>query len=145
MCHEVLFRSWAEKVAYLDGTAREAASHPEITRIAEGLMHLSEAERAASILAFVQKLPRLVDPGPEEFSSPERVLARGDDCDGKAVLFTALARAAGLPARVRGVLPSALGAQGPGGHIQAEVIAAGRQLVAEVTERVPLGVSLVMR
>jgi len=60
----------------------------------------SHASRAAAIQDFVRRMPFSASAHGSEVRASEVLRAGGGDCHSKGVLFTALCRAAGLPARL---------------------------------------------
>jgi transglutaminase-like putative cysteine protease len=100
------FRSGREKACYLDGRAREDARLPAVRALAATVRHLPPAARVEALYRRVRDGIRYRhDPPPEELADAATVLETGaDDCDGKAALLVSLLLAAGVEARVRGVL-----------------------------------------
>ena len=88
---------WLQETRQLD------LSHPRLRITAQKIAQSRQtlAARAAAIQDFVRRLPYSASVRPAQRRASE-VLRRGQgDCHAKAVLFTALCRAAGLPARVQ--------------------------------------------
>ena len=103
----VAFKSDLEKLAFMNAGAARDAKHPEISRVARALVANIRPDdwrgMASEIHRFVRDGIRYThDPNRRELlMSAADTLARGaDDCDGKARLAVALARAAGLEAVV---------------------------------------------
>ncbi|MGV3494769.1 MAG: transglutaminase-like domain-containing protein [Ramlibacter sp.] len=89
--------------AWLGETPQLDLSHPRLRITAQKLTQCLQTmpERAAAVQAFVRRLPLSAAPQPGT-APASRILERGHgDAHAKAVLFTALCRAAGLPARVQ--------------------------------------------
>lgn len=88
---------------WLDETRQLDLSHPRLRITAQKIAHSRQtlAARAAAIQDFVRRLPYSAAARPGAARASE-VLRRGQgDCHAKAVLFTAMCRAVGLPARVQ--------------------------------------------
>lgn len=87
---------------WLDETSQLDLSHPRLRITAHKLTQSRQTvpARAAAIQDFVRRLPFAAS-ATHEAATASAVLQRGrGDCHSKALLFTALCRAAGLPARV---------------------------------------------
>lgn len=92
----------AQHVSWLEDTPQLDLSHPKLRITAHKLTQSRQTlhERAAAIHDFVRRMPFSAVPGAHELKASE-ILARGaGDCHAKGVLFIALCRAAGLPARL---------------------------------------------
>lgn len=115
-----MFADYVAKTRYLDGAAREDAMHPAILALGARFRPLPPAARAEALFAFVRwRVAYQDDVNGEEFDSSVITIYRGaDDCDGSARALVALALAAGLEARIRGVV-SGDGAELE--HVQAEL------------------------
>lgn len=127
-----------EKAERLDANASLDTRFPEVQHLAErfGAAHPDPLDRARAMHRYVRDtIGYRRDPGGiEEFADSGHVLhVREDDCDGKARLFVALCRAAGLLARIRPVATPARGFY----HVQAEVdpFRTGRWMLAELILR----------
>ncbi|MFO0562420.1 MAG: transglutaminase domain-containing protein [Polyangiales bacterium] len=121
----------AKRVALLDALATDAMRMPAVQQLA-GLVPRAAGDRARAetLLALVHKLTYRADPpGEEVFQTADETIARGGDCEDLATLFVALARLAGLRARVvwlnQQIHGSALN------HVFAQVFVDGRWLDAE--------------
>jgi transglutaminase-like putative cysteine protease len=87
---------------WLVDTRQLDLSHPKLRITAHKLTQAKQtlAARAGAIHDFVRRLPFAASADSHTLSASE-VLSRGSgDCHSKGVLFTALCRAAGLPARL---------------------------------------------
>ena len=118
----VAFSGGLEKARWLDSASKGDADHVAVRRLAARFRSLPPMRRAAALHQWVRDRIRYVrDPGREQFADATTVLQRRfDDCDGKARLFVALARAAGLEARIRPIMHG-----DDFVHVQAEVRLAG--------------------
>lgn len=89
----------AARVRLLETLADEDAASPPLRALAARLP-ARPRERAGLALLLAQRAPFTADPSGEWFQSAPWTVAHGGDCDDHAEFFVALARAAGLRARV---------------------------------------------
>lgn len=108
---------WIDGMAYVD--AKQELVRDFAARCAFAFDPNDRAGLARTLQRFVRDSIRYVpDPTFEEISDSQTILERAyGDCDDKARLFTALARAVGLDARVRPVQDE----EGLFYHVQCEV------------------------
>jgi hypothetical protein len=87
---------WLQETAQLD------ISDPKLRITAQKLTQSlqSHAARAAAIHHFVRRMPFIASPDARTHRASVVLREGGGDCHSKGVLFTALCRAAGLPARL---------------------------------------------
>jgi transglutaminase-like putative cysteine protease len=92
----------AEPDNWLRETAQLDLSEPKLRITAQKLTQSrqSRAERAAAIHAFVRRMPFSASPSGAGVRASEVLRDARGDCHSKGVLFTALCRAADLPARL---------------------------------------------
>lgn len=125
----ISWRTPKEKARWLDEAAQNDARLPLTRRLAVTVARKTDPNRkdllAEELHRFVRDSIRYVhDPSFEEFASSDVTLQRGiGDCDDKARLFVALARAVGLEAHIRPVFDAA----GNFVHVQAVVRWPGSQ------------------
>jgi transglutaminase-like putative cysteine protease len=103
----VVFARETDKGVYLDGSARVDALRPELVALVARLRAVPYEQRARLVFAFVRRRVHWREDagGQESFADAWTVLRDGvDDCDGSARALVALALAAGLEARIRGVM-----------------------------------------
>lgn len=88
--------TWLEETRQLD------LSHPKLRITAHKLTQSRQvlAERAAAVHDFVRRMPFEAVAQPAHLRASDVLLRGSGDCQAKGVLFTALCRAAGLPARL---------------------------------------------
>ncbi|MCM2356416.1 MAG: transglutaminase-like domain-containing protein [Arenimonas sp.] len=90
-------RSWLEPTGQLD------LSHPKIHITAQKLTQARQSlpARAAALHDFVRRLPFGAQADAAALSASEVLRAGRGDCHSKGLLFVALCRAAGIPARLQ--------------------------------------------
>ncbi len=122
----IVFETWEDKAAYLDGVAWDDARLPLTRDVARRCALACSVNRpdliAHQIFRFVRDVVRYMpDPASEEFSDSDAVLRQGyGDCDDKVRVFVALCRSVRIEARVAPVLRRREGAP-DFCHVQAEV------------------------
>lgn len=131
----VSFRDDREKLAFMNELARKGALDSRIIQLGTELVRWRRpddwAGMASEIHRFVREAIRYQhDPARrEQLADPWSVVERAaDDCDGKAVLATALYLAVGLEARVKPVWRGPMLA-----HVQSEVRWPGSERFAGAT------------
>src|SRR3954466_12244455 len=89
-------RTWRAETLQLD------FSHPSIRIAAQKLTQLRQGapERAVAIHEFVRRLPFGAFADVSHVRASDVLRSRRGDCHSKGVLFVALCRAAGIPARL---------------------------------------------
>lgn len=87
---------------WLSETRQLDISHPKLRITAQKLTQARQtpAARAAAIHDFVRRMPFRASPASSSMRASEVLLGGAGDCHSKGVLFAALCRAAGLPARL---------------------------------------------
>lgn len=132
----VSFKDDREKLAFMNDIARKGALDPRIIELGTELVRYRRPDdwigMATEIHRFVREAIRYQhDPARrEQLADPWSVLERGaDDCDGKAVLATALYLAVGIEARVKPVWRGSMLA-----HVQSEARWPGSERVRGATE-----------
>jgi len=119
----------AEVAAALRATRRYPLRHPRLVAEAGKLRRKAATPegRARAALHFARNYLRAELPGREAVTAVEVLEARRGDCTESAVLFVALARALGVPAReVEGYLYLGDEEKAFGGHRWCEVVLDGR-------------------
>lgn len=102
----VNFSSPADKASWLDASARLDARLPRTRELARALHRSARAHDPVDLARWIHwwvrdRVSYVRDPGCEEFSDSDLVLARGyGDCDDKARAFVALCVSSGLEARI---------------------------------------------
>lgn len=88
---------------WLHDTRQLDLSHPRLRITAQKLTQRLQTlpERAAALQDFVRRMPYSACRRPAHTRASEVLAQRQGDCHSKALLFTALCRAAGLPARMQ--------------------------------------------
>lgn len=94
--------SQADRVLYLAATPHIEAGHPEIREAADRVTAgaATPREKAERLTAWVAR--EVKDEAVDSFSALEVLRTRKGECQAHAMLYTALARAAGLPTRLAG-------------------------------------------
>ena len=92
----------ADEHQWLGATAQLDLDHPKVRITAQKLTQARQthAARAAALHDFVRRLPFSTRPIDERVTASEVLRIGCGDCHSKGVLFVALCRAAGLPARL---------------------------------------------
>jgi hypothetical protein len=94
----------AERLLYLSPTHHIEAAHPEILKTADGITAgaVTPREKADRLRDWVAR--EVKDEAVDSFSALEVLHTRKGECQAHAMLYTALARAAGIPTKLVGGL-----------------------------------------
>lgn len=92
----------AERLLYLSATPHIEAQHPEIRKAADGITAgaVTPREKAERLTGWVAR--EVKDEAVDSFSALEVLHTRKGECQAHAMLYTALARAAGIPTKLVG-------------------------------------------
>jgi hypothetical protein len=94
----------AERLLYLSATHHIEAEHPEIRKTAAGITSgaVTPREKAERLTGWVAR--EVKDEAVDSFSALEVLHTRKGECQAHAMLYTALARASGIPTKLVGGL-----------------------------------------